>query len=62
MAMNEKMVSVELTLDAEDQEWVEMVARREGVPVEEVLRRAIRSLRSESERAAAERVPGSRGS
>jgi hypothetical protein len=61
MAMNESMVSIEVSLDAEDQEWVEVVARREGVPVEEVLRRAIRSLRCESERAA-ERVPGSRGS
>jgi hypothetical protein len=46
------MVRTVVSLDEDDKRWLDNEAAREGVPMTEVIRRAVRRLRSEHERTA----------
>jgi hypothetical protein len=48
----EVMVRTVISLDEEDKRWVDAEAVREGVPMTEVIRHAVKQLRLEMERAA----------
>ena len=41
------MVRTLISLDAEDKAWLDRIAKREGVPMTRLVRRAIRRLRDE---------------
>ena len=47
------MIRPVVSLDAEGKRWLDAEAEREGVPMTELIRRAVRQLRRETERLAA---------
>jgi hypothetical protein len=47
------MIRTVVSLDAEGKRWLDAEAAREGVPMTELIRRAVRQLRRETERLAA---------
>lgn len=47
------MIRTVVSLDAEGKRWLDAEAEREGVPMTELIRRAVRQLRRETERLAA---------
>jgi len=44
------MVRTVISLDPEDKAWLDDAARREGVPMTEMIRRAVKRMRREEER------------